>query len=121
MPNEADILEWWKNKQETYPILSIMARKWLAIPATTGSIERNFNTSGNIITKQRNRLSGKRIKELLLLKSWGLNNNISYNPKVYTKIYPDLFDININIKDIKDIEPDEDAEWEELSDIEEDL
>jgi len=50
-----------------------MARRFLAIPATSASIERVFSIGGNIITKSRNRLSSKTLKKSILLKSWSIN------------------------------------------------
>jgi len=49
-----------------------MARRFLAIPATSASIERVFSIGGNIITKSRNRLSSKTLKKSILLKSWSI-------------------------------------------------
>ena len=49
-----------------------MARRFLAILATSALIERVFSISGNIITKSRNRLSLETVKKLVLLKSWSI-------------------------------------------------
>ena len=63
-------LDYWKLNSNRFPILSILARRFLAIPATSASIESTFSIGNNIITKSRNRLSSTTIKELILLKSW---------------------------------------------------
>jgi len=63
-------LDYWKLNNNRFPILSILARRYLAIPATSASIESTFSIGGNIITKSRNKLSSTTIKELILLKSW---------------------------------------------------
>jgi len=47
-----------------------MARRYLAIPATSAPIERIFSISSNIITKSRNRLEPDTVKRIVLLKSW---------------------------------------------------
>jgi len=47
-----------------------MARRYLAIPATSASIERTFSIGSNIISKSRNRLEPETIKKILLLRSW---------------------------------------------------
>src|SRR5262249_33296854 len=52
-------LDYWKQNNNRFPILSILARKYLAIPATSASIESTFSIGNNIITKSRNRLSSK--------------------------------------------------------------
>jgi len=49
-----------------------MARRFLAIPATSAPIERVFSIGGNIITKSRNRLSPETVKKSVLLKSWSI-------------------------------------------------
>ena len=47
-----------------------MARRYLAIPATSASIERTFSIGSNVITKSRNRLEPDTVKRIVLLKSW---------------------------------------------------
>jgi len=49
-----------------------MARRFLAILATSALIERVFSIGGNIITKCRNRLSLETVKKSVLLKSWSI-------------------------------------------------
>jgi hypothetical protein len=47
-----------------------MARKYLAIPAISASIERTFSIGSNIISKSRNRLEPETVKMIVLLRSW---------------------------------------------------
>jgi len=47
-----------------------MARRYLAIPATSAPVERVFSIGGNIVTESRNRLDPKTVKKTVLLKSW---------------------------------------------------
>jgi hypothetical protein len=70
-----------KNK---YPILSLIVRKYLQIPATSAPSERFFSQSSLIINKQRNRLNKETFEKIILLKNWGIineetNNNIEFN------------------------------------------
>ena len=51
-----------------------MARRYLAIPATSASIERIFSISSNIITKSRNRLEPDTVRQIVLLKSWKIKS-----------------------------------------------
>lgn len=67
---EIQPLTYWKNNVHKFPILSVLARRFLAIPATSASVERLFSIAGNILTKSRNRLYPKTAKQLILLKSW---------------------------------------------------
>jgi hypothetical protein len=61
-----DPLQWWKSHQTTFPVLSEIAKKFLAIPASQATTERAFSTSGNIITKRRSRLSSVILEALVL-------------------------------------------------------
>ncbi|RKF79607.1 hypothetical protein GcM3_054035, partial [Golovinomyces cichoracearum] len=70
----ADPLLYWKNNSSRLPILAILARRVLAIPATSASIERAFSVSNNIITRNRTRLLPNTVKKLILLKSWDLKS-----------------------------------------------
>jgi hypothetical protein len=49
-----------------------MACDFLAIVASSSPSERLFSTGSDLITKKRNRLSGKRIRQILCLRAWGV-------------------------------------------------
>jgi len=53
-----------------YPILSLIARRFLAIPATSAPVKRTFSINSNIITKNQNQLDVNTVKQTVLLKSW---------------------------------------------------
>ena len=48
LDKEADPLVWWKENQGHYPRLSMLARKYLCITATSSPSERVFSTGGDI-------------------------------------------------------------------------
>lgn len=48
-----DPLEWWRQHQLNFSRLSHLARKYLAIPATSAPSERVFSVGGGIITCHR--------------------------------------------------------------------
>jgi hypothetical protein len=75
----------WEINKESYPYLSILAMKYINIPATSATIEGNFNSSTNIITNRRTNLKHNTRKELMVTKS----NNKEKN-RYKTKRYPDL-------------------------------
>jgi len=52
--------------------LSLIARKYLQIPATSAPSERYFSLSALIIHKLRNRLSKDMFLYIIALKSWGV-------------------------------------------------
>jgi len=71
---ETHPLKWWKANSYRFPIFAVLARRYLATPATSASIESIFSIEGNIITKLRNSLQPETVKELILLKSWGIKD-----------------------------------------------
>jgi hypothetical protein len=56
---QMDPLSWWKAAatNQVPEALKILCSKLFVLPSSTGAVERNFSTLGNIMTKQRNRLS----------------------------------------------------------------
>ena len=63
-------MEFQRNNSIRFPTLAILARYYLAIPATSATIKSTFSISNNIITKSRNRLLLNTVRQLILLKSW---------------------------------------------------
>ncbi|KIL56765.1 hypothetical protein M378DRAFT_37370, partial [Amanita muscaria Koide BX008] len=53
-----------------FPIISRMARDYLAIPATSVSVERVFSKSRHICSNLRSSLKEKTITMALLTKVW---------------------------------------------------
>ncbi len=62
-----DPLQWWKIYGVHFPIMSRLARKYLAIPATSTKCERIFSDSANIITEKRNRLEEDIVRASIIL------------------------------------------------------
>ena len=60
-------LTWWKEREASYPILSKLAKKYLAIPATSVPSERIFSLAGNLVTKKRALLSPETVNILIFL------------------------------------------------------
>ena len=69
----SDLLEWWKNHQAQFPLLSYMARVVFAVPASSSKSERVFSAAGLVVTPLRNRLDPEKVEDLLMIK---LNNNL---------------------------------------------
>jgi hypothetical protein len=59
---------WWLNKKNKYPVLTKMARIFLAIPATSTSSERLFSDAGNLMTSKRTRIDSELFKRMMFLK-----------------------------------------------------
>ena len=60
-------LQWWKKREHQFPTLSRLAKRYLAIPATSVKSERLFSDGGNTITAKRNALLPEFACELILL------------------------------------------------------
>ncbi|GET52921.1 zinc finger BED domain-containing protein 1-like [Rhizophagus irregularis DAOM 181602=DAOM 197198] len=61
-------LDWWRVKHEIFPILSLIAQKYLGIPATSVASERLFSDAGNHITSKRNSLDPGLLGKMIFLK-----------------------------------------------------
>ena len=57
VPANTNVLEFWKQNQYIYPIMSRLARKILCIPAASSTSERVFSTAGNIYSSRTTNLS----------------------------------------------------------------
>ena len=66
-----DPLKWWADNAMKFPILATLARKYLAIPATSASSERLWSIASQIITKTRTQLEGHIVADLIFLKENG--------------------------------------------------
>ncbi|KAM9935759.1 hypothetical protein OXX80_004684 [Metschnikowia pulcherrima] len=64
-------IEFYKDRKATYPIISRIAKDYLAMSAMSAPSESLFSQVGDMVTKKRNRLSPFTIKILALLKSRG--------------------------------------------------
>jgi hypothetical protein len=53
---DTDSLVWWKDNSDKYSRLSVLARRYLAVPSTSVPSERIFSAAGLIVAKLRNRL-----------------------------------------------------------------
>lgn len=68
-PRSCDPLVLWKEMQAQYPNVFKIAVKYLCNSATSVPSERLFSKAGQVLTKQRNRLSGLNLDMILFLQS----------------------------------------------------
>ena len=61
------ILKWWKEHAVLFPYLSQVARRYLAMPATSASVERLFSVAGQVVTAKRNSLHPSTVTLLVFL------------------------------------------------------
>ena len=62
-----DLLVWWKENGARFPHLSVLARKYLAIPGSSVPSERLFSKAGELVSAKRSRLKPKNIDTMLFL------------------------------------------------------
>ena len=60
-------LEWWAKHSSQFKTLSVLAKKYLAIPATETTSERVFSVAGLTATRKRSSLSPEHVNMLVLL------------------------------------------------------
>jgi hypothetical protein len=62
-----DPLLWWKVHEHRYPTIARLARKYLAIPATSVPSESLFSTAGRLVNKARARLGDSVLEACLII------------------------------------------------------
>ncbi len=111
-----EVLLFWKKQQQTYPNLAQVARTIFGWPVSSAAMERDFGTSGMVITPRRNRLLAAFAEMTMFLK---INATLVPTPQNIPKIKPpklprrflpgDEFDV---FKRLLDLEKAEAAEAE---------
>ena len=62
-----DPLKWWKKWGSKFPNLAQLARRYLAMPATSAPVERLFSVAGLVATAKRSRLAPSTVSLLVFL------------------------------------------------------
>ena len=65
---DSNPLDWWKAHEQSYPHLAKLAKRYLAVQATSVASERVFSTAGDVVTAQRNALDPDNVNMLIFLK-----------------------------------------------------
>jgi hAT family C-terminal dimerisation region len=68
-PQTADPLTWRRENEARFCGLKRLARKYLAIPATSAPFERVFSLAGNICSRRRASLSPDHLDALVFLNA----------------------------------------------------
>uniref|UniRef100_A0A8C5LQ09 BED-type domain-containing protein n=1 Tax=Leptobrachium leishanense TaxID=445787 RepID=A0A8C5LQ09_9ANUR len=61
-------LDYWRMNKERFPVLALMARRYLSAPSTSTESERLFSAASHVLNEKRNRLSCDKAEQLLFLK-----------------------------------------------------
>lgn len=61
-----DLLSWWRVNSNRFPFLARVARRFLAVPATSAPAERVWSTAGNLVDDSRARLRDDNIEALVM-------------------------------------------------------
>lgn len=71
-----EVLLWWKARVDKYSNLSALARRILAIPATSAPSERLFSQASLLLSKKRSHLTDENASKLMFLNGcWELMEN----------------------------------------------
>ncbi|GES76775.1 zinc finger BED domain-containing protein 1-like [Rhizophagus clarus] len=65
---ESNSFIWWHEREEKFPILSFLAKKYLSAYACSTVSERLFSDTENLLTAKRIRISPSLFKKLIFLK-----------------------------------------------------
>ena len=68
VPDDSDPLLYWKMHSKSFPCLSTLAMKYLAVPASSAPVERTFSVGGKIFRPDRCRLSDATFQHLMFIK-----------------------------------------------------
>ncbi|CAO2202752.1 unnamed protein product [Urochloa humidicola] len=70
LSGQFDILAWWKNQVDEYPILAKIARDLLAVQVSTVASESAFSAGGRVVDPFRSRLDPDMVEALICMKDW---------------------------------------------------
>ncbi|KZV42752.1 hypothetical protein F511_07449 [Dorcoceras hygrometricum] len=65
-----DILRWWTQKKQVYPILSLMKKEILACPVSTVAVEQAFSMGGYTLDERRSTIRPENLESQCLLNDW---------------------------------------------------
>jgi hypothetical protein len=67
-----NVLSWWHQHKLTYPILALLAKVVLTVPASTIPSESTFSFAGRVIEERRHCLAPDMVEVLSCIKDWEL-------------------------------------------------
>ena len=76
-PMNTDPLVWWAENEVNFPALSVMARQYLGVPATSASAERLFSIAGRTFDDMRQAMKAEMLEMLMWAR---INREKRQNP-----------------------------------------
>lgn len=67
--DEFDIFHYWKTNKSRYPLLSVLATKYLCIKSSQADVERDNSFLENMITNKRTRLEPSLVSKMLFIRN----------------------------------------------------
>ncbi|KAL6569505.1 hypothetical protein OROMI_014019 [Orobanche minor] len=65
-----NLLKWWAKRSTIFPVVAIIAKEILVVPASTVSVEQAFSVGGYILDERRSRLTPQNLEAQALLNDW---------------------------------------------------
>jgi hypothetical protein len=66
--DDFNILQWWEDHKQQYPVLSILARDVISVPVSSVSSESAFSLAGRILEDRRTSLTPDMVRTLMTIK-----------------------------------------------------
>ena len=66
---QSNPLPFWKDHEQKFPCLSLLARRLFSIPVTSAAVERSFSAAGLAITERRSALDPDTVNDILFVRS----------------------------------------------------
>ena len=67
LKNDKDVIMWWEENKNKFPLLFQLSLKYLCIPATSCASERVFSKAGEIVGAKRSRIKPNHVNNLIFL------------------------------------------------------
>ena len=67
LKNDKDVIMWWEENKNKFPLLFQLSLKYLCIPATSCASERVFSKAGEIVSAKRSRIKPNHVNNLIFL------------------------------------------------------
>ena len=79
---QSDPLPFWREHQQKFPALSLLARRLFSIPVTSAAVERQFSSAGLTINQRRSSLDPDTVNDILFIKS--IQNVLRTKPNFFS-------------------------------------